>query len=303
MLGLMFFLAGCGHAPPREPDLVFGKRGLRKGDFIRPRAITVGVTPSGEEEIYVVDFEGRIQALDGDGRPKREWKTPIIDNGRPAGLYFSHRSGNLLVADSHYQRLLVYSPAGELLKEIPGTLGEGNLGPFQYVADVVEDAEGKLYISEFGNEEQSRIRKLTSDGRHISSWGTHGTKPGEFLRPRGLAISPAGEIYVADSSNHRIQVFDLNGKLLRHWGAAGSGPDQMHYPYDVALGSEGSVYVAEFGNNRVHKFSSTGQSLGTWGTAGRDPGYLNQPWGVSVDKDGRLFVLDSYNHRIQRLKW
>src|SRR5690349_16621856 len=94
MLGLLLALAGCSHAPPQEPDLVFGKRGLRKGDFIRPRAITIGITPAGEEELYIVDFEGRIQALDGDGQPKREWRSPTIENGRPAGLHFSHRTGN-----------------------------------------------------------------------------------------------------------------------------------------------------------------------------------------------------------------
>jgi DNA-binding beta-propeller fold protein YncE len=296
-------LAGCGGAAPREPDLVIGKRGLRPGDFIRPRAATIGFTPAGDAELYVVDFEGRIQVLDLDGKYLRGWRTPVIDNGRPAGLGWSRRTGNLLVADSHYQQLLVYSPQGELIKKIPGTLGEGNLGPFEYVADVEEDTAGHLYVTEFGNEAQARVRKLTAAGEHLKSWGTHGSKPGEFLRPRGLAISDAGEVYVADSSNHRIQVFDVEGKFLRQWGTAGTGPGQLQYPHDVALGPNETVYVAEFGNNRIQKFSTTGQSLGMWGTAGRAPGFFNQPWAVVVDKSGRLFALDSYNHRVQRVKW
>jgi len=294
---------GCGDGPQRQPDLVFGKRGLRGGDFIRPRAVTIGGSPAGEEELYIVDFEGRIQVLGLDGQPKREWRSPSIEHGRPAGLHWSRRSGNLLVADSHYQQLLVYSPSGELLKKILGTLGEGNLGPFQYVADVAEDTDGNLYVTEFGNEEQARVRKLTAEGSHIATWGTHGSGPGQFLRPRGVAVSDNGELYVADSSNHRIQVFDLNGKLLRYWGSSGTGPDQMQYPYDVALGTSGVVYVAEFGNNRVHKFTTDGKNLGVWGTAGREPGFLNQPWGVIVDRAGRLYVLDSYNHRVQRVVW
>jgi DNA-binding beta-propeller fold protein YncE len=301
LLAFFGLVMGCGNSPA-EPDLVWGKRGLQPGEFVRPRAIALGSLTPGNEELYVIDFAGRIQVFDLNGHPRREWKTPTIANGRPAGCAWSS-SGKLLVADSHYQQLLVYSPEGVLLNKIPGTLGKGNLGPFGYVADVAEDTDGNLYVSEFGNEDQDRIRKLAPDGRHLLAFGGHGSQPGQFGRPRGIAISAQGELFVADSCNHRIQVFDLTGRFLRAFGQAGSGSDDMQYPYDVALGTDNAVYVAEWGNHRIHKYNTSGQSLGTWGKPGRDPGCLNQPWGLIASPKVVLFVLDSDNHRIQRLNW
>lgn len=299
---LSFLLVGCG-SNSETPDLVWGKRGLRPGDFIRPRAITIGANPQGQEELYVVDFAGRIQSFDLDGKPIHLWKTPSIENGRPAGLCWSKKRGQLLVADSHYQQILIYTPKGELVKKIPGTLGANNLGPFQYVADVAEDDTGNLYVSEFGNEDQDRIRKLDPEGNHLAVWGRHGSAEGEFSRPRGLAISPNQELYVADASNHRIQIFTLDGKYIRSIGSQGTGPGQLQYPYDVTVGSKGDVYVAEWGQNRIQKFSPQGESLGTWGHPGREPGCLFQPWGMIASQKGKLYILDTENHRVQGITW
>lgn len=292
--------AGCSSSN-QEPDLVWGKRGIRPGDFIKPRAITVGRDSSGNEELYIVDFAGRIQVFDLLGKPLRNWSTPSIENGRPAGLAWSARQQQLLVADSHYQRVLCYSPTGKLMRTITGD--DTALGPFQYIGDVVEDQEGNLYLSEFGNEEQDRIRKLTWDGKLISSWGGHGTEVGQFSRPRGMAISNVNELFVADSCNHRIQVFDLDGRHLRTIGSHGSEVGKMQYPYDVTKGNHDEICVTEWGQNRIQRFTTQGKSLGIWGKPGRNPGCLFQPWGACVSQAGLVFVLDSENHRVQRVKW
>lgn len=302
VIAFLCLCSGCG-STSETPDLVWGKRGLRAGDFIRPRAMTMGANAQGQEELYVVDFAGRIQVFDLQGQPLRQWNTPSIENGRPAGMCWSKKRKQLIVADSHYQQILFYTPDGKLDQKMPGTIGPGNLGPFQYVADVAEDDAGNLYVSEFGNDGQDRIRKLSPEGHHLASWGTHGSGEGQFSRPRGLAISPSRELYVADASNHRIQVFTLDGKYLRMIGSHGAGPGQLQYPYDVAISSRGEVYVAEWGANRIQKFSSQGQSLGIWGHAGREPGCLHQPWGVIASQTGQVFVLDTENHRVQGFHW
>lgn len=302
---LLTVFSGCGSSPD-TPDLLWGKRGLQPGDFVRPRAITIGTDPQGKEELYVVDFAGRIQVFDLDGKSLRHWKSPSIENGRPAGLGWSKKRHQLIVADSHYQQILIYTSQGELVQKIPGTLGEGNPGPFLYVADVAEDEQGNLYVSEFGEIKDvsyDRIRKLTPEGHYVTSWGTHGSGAGEFARPRGLAISPQQELYVADGNNHRIQVFSLDGKFLRAIGTPGSEPGQLQYPYDVAIGPKGDVYVAEWGQNRIQKFTPQGVSEGIWGHAGREPGCLFQPWGMIASQSGKIFILDTENHRIQRDVW
>jgi sugar lactone lactonase YvrE len=293
LLMALLACAGCGRGG--KPDLVWGQRGLKDGDFVRPRAVAIGT--SGErDELYMVDFSGRIQVFTTEGEFLRSWATPTIANGRPAGLGWG-RDGTLLVADSHYSRLLIYSPEGKLLREISSRAGEGP-GPMAYVSDVAQDEDGNFYITEFGDED--RIRKLSPDGRYVKRWGSHGSEPGQLSRPRALALGPDGLLYVADNCNHRIQAFTRDGELVRIFGRHGSGPGELSYPYDLTFDREGYLLVVEYGNHRVQRFTREGELRGTWGSAGREPGALHSPWGVAVDRRGRVYVLDTENHRVQR---
>jgi sugar lactone lactonase YvrE len=296
VLAVLLACAGCSGGG--KPDLAWGQRGLKDGDFVRPRAIAIDA--SGErDELYIVDFSGRIQVFSADGEYLRGWATPTIANGRPAGLAMG-RDGTLLVADSHYARILVYSRAGELLREITGKDGEGP-GPMAYVSDIVQDADGYIYVAEFG--EGDRIRKLTPEGKYLKHWGAHGSEVGQFTRPRALTLGPDGLLYVADNCNHRIQVFTRDGAFVRSFGKHGHDAGELSYPYDVTFDRSGNVLVAEFGNHRVQRFTKEGEARGTWGAAGRQLGCLNSPWGVAVDRRGRVFVLDTDNHRVQRVRF
>ncbi len=289
-------LAGCqpGGGGAGELDEVWGRRGNSEGRLQKPRAITI----DGNDEIYIVDMTARIQVFDLEGNYLRGWQTPAHDVGRPTGLSVD-RDGNILVADTHYHRLLIYSPTGELLRQIGGIHGLGP-GEFGFLTDAVQDSKGNYYISEYG--ELDRIHKYSRDGRLIQEWGGHGRAPGEFLRPQSLAIDEQDHLWVADSCNHRIQVFDADGKLLRTWGEAGSEAGQLYYPYGIVLDGEGHLYVVEYGNHRVQKFTLDGESLGCWGESGREPGQLFNPWGIAQSSDGRLFVLDTNNHRVQEIE-
>jgi sugar lactone lactonase YvrE len=242
----------------------------------------------------------RIQVFDADGKYIRGWQTPEHHTGRPTGLTFDTIDGNLLVADTHYYRVLTYTAAGELLPDrtLGGTMGQGP-GEFGLVSDVVRDAEGNFYVSEYG--EYDRVQKFTPEGKFILQWGGHGTDPGQFMRPQHLEIDADGLIWVADSCNHRIQVFDPQGKLIKMWGSQGSEPGQLYYPNCIALDGKRHGYASEIGNHRVQKFTLDGKSVGCWGSAGRKPGQLNTPWALVLDSHGRVHVIDSMNHRVQRL--
>ncbi|MEX2139319.1 MAG: NHL repeat-containing protein [Pirellulales bacterium] len=288
--------AGCQRGGENTGELVnvWGRRGISEGRLQKPRAITI----DGNDEIYIVDMTARIQVFDLDGNYLRGWQTPAHDVGRPTGLSVD-RDGNILVADTHYHRLLIYSPQGELLRQIGGTHGLGP-GEFGFLTDAVQDSRGNYFISEYG--EFDRIHKYNRDGELIKEWGGHGRAAGEFLRPQSLAIDEQDHLWVADSCNHRIQIFDSDGKLLRTWGEAGSAPGQLYYPYGVVLDGKGHLYVVEYGNHRVQKFTLKGESLGCWGESGREPGQLFNPWGLAQSSDGRLFVLDTNNHRVQEIQ-
>ncbi len=288
-------LSGC-RGSRTEPELVWGRRGVQEGELVKPRAAAIDE----QDRLYLVDWTARIQVFDRDGRHlQRTWTTPDYRNGRPSGLSID-RDGNLLVSDSHYNCLRVYSPDGQLLRTLGGELGTAP-GQFSYVSDAVQDAEGFYYIAEFG--EAQRITKLDAAGRFVLCWGEPGSQPGQFARIRALALGPDGLLYVADACNHRLQVFTTTGKLVRCWGQPGTERGQLSYPYDLAFsrGSPPYLYVVEYGNHRVQKFTPAGQSLGCWGGAGRGPGRFCNPWALVVDSRGRVHVVDSDNDRVQRI--
>src|SRR5262245_919703 len=107
-------LAGCGGAT--EPDLVWGKRGVVDGCMTRPRAIAI----DNEDRIFIVDFNARIKSFNLDGDYLGVWwTTPDFRNGRPSGLGID-RDGNLIVCDSHYHCLRIYSADGTELRQIGG---------------------------------------------------------------------------------------------------------------------------------------------------------------------------------------
>lgn len=296
VLVLLALAAGCGQDPHARGRLeaVWGKRGPSDGRFQKPRAMAIGA----QDHIYVVDMTARIQVFDSQGHFLHGWQTPEHSAGRPTGMSIA-RNGNLLVADTHYHRILIYSPQGQLLKTIGGHSGTGP-GEFGLVSDVVEDSQGNLYVGEYGD--CDRIQKLSATGRFLLEWGGHGPEPGHFARPQGLAIDRQDRIWVADAGNHRIQVFDTNGKLLQLWGSQGRGLGQLYYPYDLVLASDGTVYVVEYGNSRVQKFTCDGKSLGCWGSEGRAEGQLFNPWAAVCDSRGYLHVLDTNNHRVEKIR-
>ena len=283
-------------APTGRLEKVWGRRGLSDGRFQTPRAIAIDK----DDLLYIVDKLGRIQVFTTEGEYLRGWRTPAIEKGKPCGMTIDDE-GNLVVADTHYFRVLFYTPDGTLLPErtIGGVNGQGE-GEFHFLTDVVQDSKGNYYVGEYG--EHDRIQKFSRDGEFLLQWGGHGRAPGKFVRPQGITVDTDDRIWVADACNHRIQIFDETGQLLNVWGDHGKGVGQLSYPYVIELDGRGHAYVCEFGNNRIQKFTTDGKSLGYWGTSGRREGELHQPWGLVRDSRDRIHVLDTYNHRVQRIR-
>jgi sugar lactone lactonase YvrE len=280
-----------------EPDLVWGKLGISEGRFQKARAMVL----SPEQELYIVDKMGRIQVFDLDGVYRRGWTTPAIAQGKPTGLGWSN-DGLLMVADTHYFRVLFYSPEGHLDEErtIGGEFGD-RPGQFHFVTDVAQDSRGHYLVGQYG--QVDRIQEFDPSGELVRLWGTQGSKPGQFSRPQCLLVDREGLLWVADACNHRIQVFDISGPepiLDRIWGQQGTLPGQMHTPYGIEFDSDNTVLVCEYGNHRIQRFSQEGRPLEVWGGHGKEPGKLLHPWGLALDSRRRLHVLDTENFRIQR---
>jgi DNA-binding beta-propeller fold protein YncE len=287
--------AGCEKtgASAGRLELVWGDRGNRPGHLQKPRAIAADAN----DRLYVADMTDRIQVFSADGDFLDYWRLPAFDVDGPTGLAID-ADGNLLVADTHFYRVLVYSPSGRELARIGGTPGS-EPGQFGYVRDVARHPDGRIYTCESGD--QDRVQILSPHGAYLGQFGVKGHEPGEFYRPEALVFDAQARLFVCDSCNHRVQVFSDAGELMDIWGEPGSELGQLRYPYDLTLTPDGSVCVCEWGNNRIQKFTPAGRSLGAWGRPGRAPGELNYPWGLAADRHGRIHVADSSNHRVQRI--
>ncbi len=301
VLALACTIIGCTEqALPPQQIQVLGGRGIGDGYFQKPRAIAIDK----QDNIYIVDMTARIQVFNKEGEYVRSWTTPKYDEGKPCGLSISN-DGLLMVADTHCFRILFYTPDGELVEErtIGGENGRGP-GQFGFVTDCVQDSKDNYYVSEYGDFD--RIQKFNPDGEFVTQWGGHGEEPTEFLRPQGILMDENDHLWIADASNHRIQVFDVSQespKLIKTFGQQGDGPGQLRYPYDLFFAPDGNLFVCEFGNHRIQKFTLDGESLGMFGEPGRAIGQFHQPWAACQTSEGLIHVLDSYNHRVQSFLW
>ena len=164
--------------------------------------------------------------------------------------------------------------------------------------------DGTLYVLDTGNH---RVLHLSTEGELLNSWGEFDTTEsgagagGTFNEPWGIAIGPEGNIFIADTWNHRIQKFSADGAFLTSWGRFGQRetPDAFWGPRDVAVDEHGHVYVSDTGNKRIVVFASDGQFLTEFGDVGMGDGQFDEPSGLTLDAEGNLYVADTWNQRIQ----
>jgi DNA-binding beta-propeller fold protein YncE len=110
-------------------------------------------------------------------------------------------------------------------------------GPFNHPTEMMPHPNGDLYVTD--GYRNCRVHQFRPDGQLVKSWGTPGSKEGEFHLPHSIAIDPDGSrLYIADRSNRRIQIFTPDGKFIGMWTGMGG-------PNDITLGKDGIFYIAE----------------------------------------------------------
>src|SRR5664279_6530025 len=130
------------------------------------------------------------------------------------------------------------------------------------------------------------------------------TTPGDFAKPSGVAVDKEGNLYVADTLNDRIEVFDADGVYLRTWGKNGDGPGYFARPKGVTIDSDSHVWVADGMQDRVQVFTNEGQLLITMGGHGLLPGQYQGLVNVATDNlRNRVYTSEIYPGRVQEFRY
>jgi len=198
--------------------------------------------------------------------------------------------------------------------QVWGTQGSGE-GQFNRPRNLAIGPDGFIYVVDTDNH---RVQKFDAQGHFVKAWGSMSPKgndgqpilpapPGTFTEPWGIAVDKDGNVYVADTWNHRIQKFTSDGVFLKEWGTFGTpgvdnptlGPGQFWGPRGIAIGPDGNVYVTDTGNKRVQVFTPDGQFIAAFGGGGPLDGQMDEPVGIAIAEDGTIYIADTWNQRVQ----
>ena len=208
-------------------------------------------------------------------------------------------SDRLFVSDTKLHRILVFDKnhkvEGTISQSVvdPGGMVVDNENRFLYVADAAQDI-----VLVYDADKLNLIRTIGTPGK-----GHTLTDPGTFSVPTNVALDSDNNLYVSDSYNSRIEIFDADGNFIREFGKAGDRPGTLFRPKGIAVDVDGHVWVADAVQDRVQCFTPEGDLLIWMGTHGRLPGMFQSVAGLYIDKNNRMFTTEQYPGRVQMFRY
>jgi DNA-binding beta-propeller fold protein YncE len=244
------------------------------------------------------------------------------------------KQDNIWVADKGSDIVIKFNPEGRVVmvfgrKQEASDEGTGPLkhpkpplppvdGMFRQVTDMAWDGAGNTFISD--GYINSRVAKYDKDGNWVKSWGEPGDQAGQFHTPHNIGVDEAGNVYVADRGNSRIQVFDGDGNFVRQIKidvpapadalpaigfkpTATTGTMAPGAPWTICItpGPNQVLYTSDAFPGRVYKLSLDGKVLGMFGRSGKQLGQFGWIHEIACPSENVLYVAELLNWRVQRL--
>ncbi|MFQ5915162.1 MAG: 6-bladed beta-propeller [Nitrospinota bacterium] len=292
-------------ASSRLIEAVLGIRSEDSQILLKP----YGVHGDQKARVYVADSAtGKVVVFDRHARDVFVLgKRGLGQLGKAMGVT-TGKDGRIYVADASGRRVVVYDPEGQFLKAMGGK--EVLARP---VGVAVDDERGRVYVADtwahqvvaFDQEGKVLFRigkkaepREVPTGASDHAWNRSSEK-GEFRFPTNIALDRQGRLYVVDSINFRVQVFDPGGTFLFSFGRLGDGFGEFARPKGIALDSDGHIYVVDAAFNNVQIFDPRGRLLLFFGNIGRGRGEFWLPAGIAIDPSDKIYVVDQYNRRVQ----
>lgn len=258
---------------------------------------TYGVAVDSKGTIYAADQAvGAIFMFDLEGGVK------LIKNGKDASFGLLNAlaiddNDRLFVTDVKLNRVVVFNAKHQVETVFGG-------GVLSNPGGIAIDKENRLlYVVDTGNDV---VRVYDADSlKALRVIGTAGKKhtltdPGTFSLPTNVAVDGDGNVYVTDTFNNRVEIFDADGTFLSQFGKHGDGVGQFELPKGIAVDCDGHIWVVDAIQDRVKVFDREGQLLIYFGEHGEYPGRFMGAFGITIDnKDNRVIVSETFPGRVQ----
>jgi DNA-binding beta-propeller fold protein YncE len=206
---------------------------------------------------------------------------------RPNGVV-TDSAGNVYVADSMRRAVLVFDTGKNIIR----LLGRGTL--VTPISVAIDNKRGILYVSDsnldkvFGFDKESGKVRLLLGMREV------------YKNPSGMVFDEERDrLFVSDTQNQIVRVFDGNGEPLFNIGKKGQKDGEFNFPTYLALDRKGRLYVVDLFNSRVQIFDHEGTFLKKIGKLGDASGHFSRPAGIGVDSEGHIYVVDSAFNNFQ----
>ncbi len=169
--------------------------------------------------------------------------------------------------------------------------------PLNQPSDVEVGPNGRIYLLDGVN---NRVIVFSSSFDYITQFGKKGREEGRLWYPVGLTVDRRGNVFVADSGNHRINIYDGNGKFRSSFKLAWEKPLVPSDPTDLVIdGDTNNCYIVDNDNHRILVYSTDGKFNFSWGFKGRRKGEFRYPYSITMDSERNLCIVDVINSRVQ----
>lgn len=286
--------------PENAPDL--GYRPV-PDVFRLPRGINFGpcsaVAVNSKGHVFVFNRSERaLMEFTAKGKYRRTLGAGVFT--QPHGLRIDAED-NFWATDVGSHIVVKMDPKGRVLMVL-GVKGRaeewhqaGHLRCFNEPNDVAFGPKGEIYVTQGHGKGESRVLKFDADGEFVKTWGGEGAGPGQFNVPHSIVTDAKGNLYIADRSNQRIQVFDGEGNFLAEQKHPGT-------PCGLAMMKGGRHIMMAHGHaGKIIKLTLGGKVLGATGGQGKGPNRYGEAHFLALDRREDIYVADTLNWCVQKL--
>ena len=260
-----------------------------------------GIAIDSKGLVYVADQRvGAVFIFNVESR-----ETQMIRNGLEA--HFGWINGlaiddddRLFVSDGKMHRVLIFNPKHEIQSQVteglvdPVGLAIDTTNRFLYVVDTQQDQ-----VLVYDADSLKLLRRIGTGGKNHFL-----TSPGDFGAPQCVAVDKDGDVYVTDTLNNRVEIFDADGNFISQFGKAGDGPGYFTRPKGIAVDADGHIWVADSMQDRLQVFNREGRLLTYVGQGhGELPGQFKALVGVAIDKNNWVFTTEQEPGRLQVFRY